>query len=177
LGVCLVWKEMRTVGAAFSLRGLRSLSSSAREVAKYPNPGGEAGARWAAGRERTWSVTGTLPEEFRGQHFYVDVRAQNNEVLLPSVLDTVAGSTACFLLFGPRSAGKSTRVDAAVNQLREEGSVVVLRASLQGVNVSTEELFWGTLCSDIRDANPGITTPKFTSASFQVVLLPRWKRF
>jgi hypothetical protein len=110
-------------------------------------------------------VNGTLAEEFRSLHFYVNVRAQNNEVLLPAIRASVHGEATWFMLFGPRSAGKSTRVDAAVNQLREEEVFVVLRVSLQRVCLTTEEQFWSTLCRDLRDANPGIETPEFASAA------------
>jgi hypothetical protein len=110
-------------------------------------------------------VNGTLWERSRSFHFYVDVRAQNNEVLLPAIRETLDRNVACVMLFGARSAGKSTRIDAAVNELREEGVFVALRVSLQRVNVTTEELFWSTLCRELRGANPATKTPEFSSAA------------
>jgi predicted AAA+ superfamily ATPase len=87
------------------------------------------------------NVFASLTEKGQMDYFYVNVRARNNEVLLPSIRRTLLKDPVRIMMYGPRSAGKSMCVDAALNQLNEEGNFVALRVSLQRVNVATEELF------------------------------------
>jgi hypothetical protein len=150
----------------FSTVGNSNVSSAAQlggEAIVWVGLCWELTLRFLAGL-RTWSAGGKLAERLRVEHFYVDVRADNDKVLLPIIRKSVAGSVAWMLFFGSRSAGKSTRIDAAANQLQEEGAFTVLRVSMQRVNLSTEHLFWTTLSNDLVAANPGSGVSEFASA-------------
>jgi hypothetical protein len=87
---------------------------------------------------RSWTVNGAITWSRRNEYFYTDVKEQNKELLLPSI-----ESGSYVVLHAPRASGKSTRMDAAVEQLEETGKYTVLKTSLQsGVVFGAEESFW-----------------------------------
>ncbi len=76
------------------------------------------------------------------------------------------------MLHAPRASGKSTRMEAAIEQLEETGKYTVLKTSLQsGVDFEGKEKFWETFGVALQSNNPAISVPIIRSASdFQVAL-------
>ena len=101
--------------------------------------------QWRGVSRRTWTVNGAITPEKRSSYFYTDVKKQNEELLLPGI---ERGSY--IMLHAPRASGKSTRMEAAVEQLQGTGQYEVLTTSFQsGVDFETKEKlgtsFWVSL--------------------------------
>src|SRR5205085_2427298 len=116
--------------------------------------------QWRGMSTRMWTVDGAITAARRSNYFYTDVKEQNKELLLPSI---EKGSHV--MLHAPRASGKSTRMEAAIEQLEETGKYTLLKTSLQsGVEFEGKERFWATFGAALRRDNGGAAVPLIRSA-------------
>lgn len=109
---------------------------------------------------RRWTINGSIPISGRKLYFYASVRKQNEEILLPSIRER----GKYIMCHAARASGKTTRMEVAIEQLKEENKYHVLQTSFQsGVDFDTKRMFWNSFGSALKRDNASFRIPTIKS--------------
>ncbi|PKC14323.1 hypothetical protein RhiirA5_371546 [Rhizophagus irregularis] len=89
-------------------------------------------------KRRSWAINSTIANELRDSVYFVDTTETSGP------LRDMIQKGEFVALYGARASGKSTRVDQAIFKLKSEGYVCIY-VTLEGVNISTTDIFWSSL--------------------------------
>ncbi|PKC73339.1 hypothetical protein RhiirA1_522996 [Rhizophagus irregularis] len=89
-------------------------------------------------KRRSWAINSTIANELRDSVYFVDTTETSGP------LRDMIQKGEFVALYGTRASGKSTRVDQAIFKLKSEGYVCIY-VTLEGVNISTTDIFWSSL--------------------------------